>query len=136
MILTTIFVLDIYIACVSFSHNVAPKDKYVAICSTIAETDKPEAELEPALKLLGPIQERFVDVCDMYEPTNNCEVDKCFISNSYDSTSHFDSACDNILALYRKITGNDIKFKKDEVTTEGGNDDDDGAADTAGKLEE
>jgi len=120
---------DIYIACVSFSHNVAPKDKYIAIVSTIAETEKPEAELEPALKLLGKIEERFVDICDMYEPTNDPQKDKVFISNSYDSTSHFDSACDNILSLYRQITGSDIKFKKEAETAgegdTGGQDDDD-----------
>jgi len=116
---------DIYIACVSFSHNVAPKDKYIAIVSTIAETEKPEAELEPALKLLGKIDERFIDICDMYEPTNDPQKDKCFISNSYDSTSHFDSACDNILSLYRQITGSDIKFKKETESKED--------ADTAGQ---
>jgi len=46
---------DIYIAMVSSTHNVCAKDVYVAIVSTIVETKKPEAEIEPGLKLLGPI---------------------------------------------------------------------------------
>jgi Rab GDP dissociation inhibitor len=49
---------DIYIAMVSSTHNVCAKNKYVAIVSTIVETAKPEAELEPGLKLLGNVQEK------------------------------------------------------------------------------
>ena len=46
---------DIYIAMVSSTHNVCAKDVYVAIVSTIVETKNPEAEIEPGLKLLGPV---------------------------------------------------------------------------------
>jgi Rab GDP dissociation inhibitor len=46
---------DIYIAMVSSTHNVCTKDVYVAIVSTIVETKNPEAEIEPGLKLLGPV---------------------------------------------------------------------------------
>ncbi|KAG5220122.1 Rab GDP dissociation inhibitor [Salix suchowensis] len=38
---------DIYIAMVSSTHNVCAKDVYVAIVSTIVETDKPELEIAP-----------------------------------------------------------------------------------------
>lgn len=103
---------DIYVAVVSFGHNVAPKDKYIAIVSTIVETANPQAEVEPGLKLLGAIDEKFYDVVDLYSPTNNADTDKTYISNSYDSTSHFETASNNILELYRKITGKDIQFKE------------------------
>ena len=46
---------DIYVAMVSSTHNVCAKDVYVAIVSTIVETENPETEIEPGLKLLGPI---------------------------------------------------------------------------------
>ena len=46
---------DIYVAMVSSTHNVCAKDVYVAIVSTIVETENPEAEIEPGLKLRGPI---------------------------------------------------------------------------------
>ena len=49
---------DIYVACVSSTHNVCAKDVYIAIVSTIVETDKPELEIRPGLDLLGPIHEK------------------------------------------------------------------------------
>jgi Rab GDP dissociation inhibitor len=52
--------LDIYIAMVSSTHNVCAKDVYVAIVSTIVETDKPELEIAPGLNLLGPIYDKYV----------------------------------------------------------------------------
>ena len=51
---------DIYIATVSSTHNVCAKDIFVAIVSTIVETDKPELEIAPGLNLLGPIHEKLV----------------------------------------------------------------------------
>ena len=51
---------DIYIAMVSSTHNVCAKDVYVAIVSTIVETDKPELEIAPGLQLLGTIYDKYV----------------------------------------------------------------------------
>jgi Rab GDP dissociation inhibitor len=51
-------VLDIYIAMVSSTHNVCAKEVFVAIVSTIVETDRPEQEIAPGLRLLGPIYEK------------------------------------------------------------------------------
>ena len=53
---------DIYIAMVSAAHAVCPKDVYIAMISTNIETTNPEAEIQPALKLLGPVKEMFVSV--------------------------------------------------------------------------
>ena len=50
--------VDIYVAMVSSTHNVCAKDVYVAIVSTIVETDKPELEITPGLRLLGPIYDQ------------------------------------------------------------------------------
>src|SRR5262249_9520322 len=55
-------IIDIYIAAVSSTHNVCAKDCYVAIVSTIVETDRPEQEIQPGLRLLGSIYEKFVTV--------------------------------------------------------------------------
>lgn len=57
-VLYSCFELDIYIAMVSSTHNVCAKDVYVAIVSTIVETDKPELEIAPGLNLLGPIYDK------------------------------------------------------------------------------
>jgi Rab GDP dissociation inhibitor len=57
---------DIYISCVSFAHNVAPKGKYIAMVSTTVETPAPEKELEPGLALLGPIDEKCAKTLASY----------------------------------------------------------------------
>ncbi|KAI0936496.1 Rab GDP dissociation inhibitor alpha, variant 2 [Taiwanofungus camphoratus] len=49
---------DIYVAMVSSTHNVCAKDVYVAIVSTIVETDSPEQEIVPGLQLLGTIYDK------------------------------------------------------------------------------
>jgi len=56
--LTDLGNIDIYIAMVSATHNVCAKDVYIAIVSTIVETDKPELEIRPGLDLLGPIHQK------------------------------------------------------------------------------
>ena len=43
---------------VSSTHNVCAKDVYIAIVSTIVETDKPEQEIQPGIQLLGPIYDK------------------------------------------------------------------------------
>ena len=53
---------DIYIALVSAAHAVCPKEFYIAMISTNVETTNPEAEIQVALKLLGPVKEMFVSV--------------------------------------------------------------------------
>lgn len=50
--------IDIYVACVSSAHSVCAKDYYIAIVSTIVETDSPERECDAGLNLLGPILEK------------------------------------------------------------------------------
>ena len=56
------FLSDIYVCVVSFAHNVAAKDYYIAIVSTTVETAKPEEELKPGLSLLGAIIEKYVPI--------------------------------------------------------------------------
>lgn len=69
-----------YLFCCSYSHNVAPNGKYIAFVTTEAETNNPEEELKPGIDLLGPVDEIFFDTYDRYEPTNQHDVDSCFIS--------------------------------------------------------
>ena len=44
--------------------------------STTVETSDPESELAPGLRLLGPIEEKFVSVSDIYHPTDSGEKSK------------------------------------------------------------
>lgn len=104
---------DMYLFCCSYSHNVAPKGKYIAFVTTEAETDNPEVELKPGIDLLGPVEEIFFDTYDRYEPTNHDASDNCFISTSYDATTHFESTVEDVIAIYSKITGKDLDLSVD-----------------------
>ncbi|KAM7519741.1 hypothetical protein LguiB_018703 [Lonicera macranthoides] len=104
---------DMYLFCCSYSHNVAPKGKYIAFVTTEAETDNPETELKPGIELLGAVDEIFFDTYDRYEPTNHNDGDNCFISTSYDATTHFESTVQDVIAMYSKITGKGLDLSVD-----------------------
>lgn len=104
---------DMYVFCCSYSHNVAPKGKYIAFVSTEAETDQPEKELQPGLNLLGAVDEIFFDTYDIYEPVNDPSLDNCFISKSYDATTHFETTVQDVLAMYTQITGKVLDLSVD-----------------------
>lgn len=80
-----------YLFCCSYTHNVAPKGKFIAFVSTEAETDHPESELKPGIDLLGPVDEIFFDTYDRLEPVNEPTLDHCFIStvSSYNASLLF-----------------------------------------------
>jgi len=108
---------DIYISCVSYAHHVAPKNKWIALVSSNVETANPEAELEPALKLLGPVDERFFSVRDIFAPTTDGSKDNVYISKSFDPETHFGDSCNDILEIYKRITGKEMDLtppKKDD----------------------
>jgi len=101
---------DIYVLCVSFAHNVAAKDWYVALVSTTVETSNPEAELEPGMRLLGPVSEKFVSVADLHAPQDDKNEDNIYVSSSFDATTHFETTCEDIIKIYEKITGEPFDF--------------------------
>jgi len=108
---------DIYISVVSFAHNIAPKGRWIALVSTQVETDKPANELKAGIDLLGKVDEIFYNVRDLYEPIDDGKKDLVFISKSFDPETHFDKSCEDILDIYKRITGKDMDLtppKKDE----------------------
>jgi len=112
---------DIYISCVSHAHNVAPKGKYIALISTQVETSTPEKEIEPAFKLLGKIEEKFLSMEDLFVPNEDGTKDKVFISRSFDPETHFNESCQDILDIYKRIMGKDLDLtppKKQEEDSE------------------
>ncbi|TDL28113.1 rab GDP-dissociation inhibitor [Rickenella mellea] len=109
---------DIYIAMVSSTHNVCSKDVYIAIVSTIVETDKPELEIRPGLDLLGPIYDKFVSVSPLYTPTADGRADNIFITRSYDATSHFETVVEDVHEVWKRVVGKDLVLKKREVEVE------------------
>ncbi|KAL7668659.1 hypothetical protein ACOME3_009353 [Neoechinorhynchus agilis] len=103
---------DIYIASVSYSHAVCAKPWFLAIVSTIVETDRPHDELRPGIQLLEPVNKCFYSVCDLYEPVDDGTLNKLFISKSYDATSHFETTCIDIMNMYKRIAGEDLDLSK------------------------
>ncbi|KAH7382470.1 GDP dissociation inhibitor [Phaeosphaeria sp. MPI-PUGE-AT-0046c] len=101
---------DIYIAVVSSAHNVCPKGYYIAIVSTIAESDSNHhLELKPGLDRLGKIEEQFLgQPIPLYEPLESGVNDNIFLSRSYDATSHFETTTDDIKDIYRRAEGQDL----------------------------
>lgn len=96
---------DIYIAVLSDVHCVVPKGYYLAIISTIVETDTPHVELDPAFKLLGTRLDTLMGLAELYEPKDDGSESSIYISKSYDASSHFESATDDIKDLYFRVTG-------------------------------
>mmetsp|Transcript_14426 Transcript_14426/g.56730 ORF Transcript_14426/g.56730 Transcript_14426/m.56730 type:complete len:438 (+) Transcript_14426:178-1491(+) len=107
---------DIYVTAVSHAHMVAPAGKFVATVSTTVETDDPEAECAPGIKLLGPVLERFVLVSDTFAPNADGKDDQIFISTSFDATSHFETTCHDVMDIYTRITGKQLDLTPKETT--------------------
>lgn len=96
---------DIYVTMVSSAHAVCAKGLYVAMISTTIETKNPEEEIRPALDMLGQPLEMFVKISDLHVPSEDGTASQLFITKSYDATSHFETASEDVLAIYQRITG-------------------------------
>lgn len=92
---------------VSYVHCVSKKDTYIAIISTTVETNEPEKEIEVAFDIIGKVREKFTRITERYVPTGPSK-DGVFISNSFDASSHFESETENVLDLYKQISGKEL----------------------------
>ena len=86
----------------SAAHNVCPKGYYVAIVSTIAETNaNHHLELQQGFERLGEIEEKFMGPpIPLYAPIESGVKDNIFISKSYDATSHFETTTGMIIPSF------------------------------------
>lgn len=103
---------DIYVGVLSNQNQVASKDFYLGFVSTTVETNNPEAELKTGLDLLEPIEKKFVSVKDVFHPVDDGKDSQIFISKSYDATSHFETTCEDIKDIYKRIHDEDFDFEK------------------------
>ena len=62
--------------------------------------------------MLGPIDQKFVSVSDLYEPVDDGKANQVFLTKSYDATTHFESTCQDILNVYERIMGEKFDFSK------------------------
>jgi Rab GDP dissociation inhibitor len=68
------------------------------------------------IDLISP--RRFDSVSDLLAPLSDGTGDKCFISKSYDATSHFETAANDVLSLYERITGEQLDMTISADTTQ------------------
>jgi Rab GDP dissociation inhibitor len=60
----------------------------------------------------------FVSVSPLYVPTDDGSKDNVFVTKSYDATSHFEEATDEILELYTRITGERLDMNSEPTDDE------------------
>jgi Rab GDP dissociation inhibitor len=111
---------DVFVCCMGNTLQATAPGIYVAIVSTIAEKKgNPDEDVVPGLQLLGPILKRFTSVSMTYEPVGDGLEDNCFISRSFDATSHFENDCDDLLSLHKRVTGEDLDMNINADSVEG-----------------
>ena len=71
-------------------------------------TQVAQRELSAGLQLLTPVVRIVYDVYDLLAPVSDGTTDKVFISESFDPTSHFETAIADVTAMYKRITGSDL----------------------------
>uniref|UniRef100_A0A674NAK4 Rab GDP dissociation inhibitor n=1 Tax=Takifugu rubripes TaxID=31033 RepID=A0A674NAK4_TAKRU len=89
---------DIYVCMISYAHNVAAQGKYIAIVSTTVETI-----LHFSLTSFLPTYKSNT-ITRIYG-TRSCLFD------SYDATTHFETTCNDIKDIYKRMTGSDFDFE-------------------------
>ena len=102
---------DIYIMLVCSEHAACKEGYYLAIISATQETNKPEEELKVALDIVGNPKEKFFYINTMYEPASADVSDNIFVTRSLDPTSTFESAAQDVLRIYKSITGKELDLE-------------------------
>ena len=95
---------DIFITVLDFTHCICRKGYKLAVISTKVETEKPEAEIQPAMDIIGPTVEIFDKISDIYAPIDNTFKGNIYITSSLDPQSHFEKDIENVIEIYEKIT--------------------------------
>jgi Rab GDP dissociation inhibitor len=107
---------DVYVTVLESTHCVAPRGRFIGIVSTSVETANPIKELTSGLSLLGQdsgnILECFPAVHKYMVPIPGKGGDGIFVTQSYDATSHFETACLDVLSVYEQATGEKIDLDK------------------------
>lgn len=95
----------------NYTHCVVKKGYFLAIISTVVETNNPTEELKPAFEIIGDVLDTFITISDEYIPTDTSFSDNVFVTKSFDALSHFEQDTNNVLELYKKMTGEDLDLE-------------------------
>lgn len=102
---------DTYILQLGDSNKVCPPGKYIAIIGTVVENKDPALDIIPGLRVIGETLETFINTSTLYEPIEDGRNDNCFISKSYDATTHFEASARDILNLFVRVHGKSYDFE-------------------------
>ena len=111
---------DIYVFLAGSSFNICPAGKYLAFVSTTKEKGTIQEDLAEGVKLLGKVDHIVFDSYDVLDPNGSGERDGCFISKSYDASSHFEETSADCMDIYRRLTGTPLDLTKSVVSSLGG----------------
>ena len=111
---------DIYVFLAGSSFNICPAGKFLAFVSTTKEKATMQEDLAEGVKLLGKVDHIVYDQYDVMEPCGSGEADGCFISKSYDASSHFEETSADCMDIYRRLTGTPLDLTKSHVSSLGG----------------
>lgn len=96
---------DIFIVILGPAHAVCKKGYFLAIISGNVEKPSVDEDLGVAFQLIGPVVHRFVTETVIKTPVSRTFTDGLFVTDTLDATSHFESAAENVLELFRGVTG-------------------------------
>lgn len=96
-----------------YYHKVSNKKYYLAIASSTKEKENVEEDLKVAFDIIGPYKHKFVNYETMY--SSKPYSDEIYVTETLDATSHFESAAEDVLKIYKEITGKelDLQIKED-----------------------
>ncbi|KAG0439487.1 putative secretory pathway GDP dissociation inhibitor 1 [Dictyocoela muelleri] len=98
---------DIFVLILSEKEKACPENYYVALISTVIETDSPKDEIEFVISKLGNVIQRFYRIDHVYEYFS--KVNGLFVSKSVDHTTHLESVLKNIDEIWKEIK-NELKM--------------------------
>jgi len=112
---------DVYLFAGSSSLKVAPEGKYIVFVSTMVESEDmlaegvsaetaAQKELAVGLSMLSGVVRIFYDMYDMMVPTSTGEKDRVYVTQSFDPTTHFETAITDVLEVYKRITGKELEL--------------------------
>lgn len=108
---------DIYVVFLGTNFGVCKKGYYLAIISGNKENENVDVDFRVAFEIIGAVKYRFVTSSVLYSPIDRSFRNGLAITDSLDPTSHFEGAADNVLEIYKNITGKDLDLvitEKDE----------------------
>jgi len=108
---------DIYVTLLSSKECVCVPGFWVACASTVVEGNvssdaEAERQLEPAFRLMGPVENRFTYTTIRYVAADDGTKDKIFITSSLDATCTFDNEAQEVIRIYPRISGEPLDLSK------------------------